>query len=216
MNNVITIDGPSGAGKSTVSKLLAKKLGYRHLDTGILYRAVAWKVRDENVSPDNESALTDILKRIDIVFKDDTVMVNGTDVTSKIRTPEISELSSRVSANPLVRAHLYAIQREIGLKEKVVMEGRDIGTAIFPEAENKFYVDASLEERSKRRHLELKKKTGDIDLMSTIENMEKRDNRDSSRQHAPLKKADDMIYIDTSSLTPDEVVANILEELKKP
>ena len=118
MKDIITIDGPSGVGKSTVSKLLAQKLGYRYLDTGALYRAVAWKIKNDNVDLENEKNLSSALKKIYITFEFDRVMVNGTDVTSQIRTPEVGELSSRVSAKPIVRQRLYAIQREIGLKGK--------------------------------------------------------------------------------------------------
>ncbi|GMR03461.1 MAG: hypothetical protein BMS9Abin21_312 [Thermodesulfovibrionia bacterium] len=158
MKDIITIDGPSGAGKSTVSRLLAGRLGYKYLDTGALYRAVAWKVREENTDIEDKKKIGGILKKTKIVFNDDRVMVNGTDVTLQIRTPEIGELSSKISASPAVRKHLFAIQRQAGLKGKVVIEGRDIGTVIFPEAKNKFFLDAGIEERAGRRHRELKKK----------------------------------------------------------
>ncbi|MEF9437454.1 MAG: (d)CMP kinase, partial [Candidatus Mariimomonas ferrooxydans] len=133
MKDIITIDGPSGAGKSTVSRLLAGRLGYKYLDTGALYRAVAWKIREENTYIEDRKKIGDILKKTKIVFNDNRVMVNGTDVTLQIRTPEIGELSSKISARPDVRKHLFTIQRQIGLKGKVVIEGRDIGTVIFPE-----------------------------------------------------------------------------------
>ncbi len=232
MKDIITIDGPSGAGKSTISKLLARRLGYKYLDTGALYRAVAWKVKEENVNPDNEEALKKILKDINIALNGEKVIVNGTDITSQIRTREIGELSSRVSAKPIVRARLFSIQRELGLKGKVVIEGRDAGTTIFPEAENKFFLDANLEERARRRHEELKDKTQntdnrqrtadngqrttDISMKTTIEDLKKRDLRDSTRKNSPLKKIDDMIYIDSTNLTIEEVVIKIIENLKKP
>jgi cytidylate kinase len=229
MKDIITIDGPSGAGKSTVSKLLAQKLGYRYLDTGAFYRAVAWKIKNDNVDPEDEKNLSSALKEIYITFEGNRVMVNRTDVTSQIRTPEVGELSSRVSAKPIVRQRLYAIQREIGLKGKVVIEGRDIGTVIFPEAKNKFFLDANLEERGRRRYKELKdraqikngkghkgfkNKNPEISLKATIEDINKRDKRDLTRRDSPLKKTPDMIYINTGNLTVEEVVTKILEALR--
>ena len=214
MKNLITIDGPSGAGKGTVSRLLAKKLGYEYLDTGALYRAVAWKVKKEKADPDNEDSLKKILGNINIDFKGDKVFIDGTDATSEIRTNEIGDLSSRVSAKPAVRAGLFSIQREIGLRGNVVIEGRDAGTVIFPEAENKFFLDAGLEERARRRFEELKGKTPGITMEKTIEDIKKRDLRDSSRENAPLMKTKDMIYIDSTTLSIEGVVAEILENLR--
>ncbi len=215
MKNIITIDGPSGSGKGTVSKLLAKKLGYKYLDTGALYRAVAWKVREENADPDDEEALKAILEKIKIKFTGDRIFVDGTDVTSSIRMADIGELSSQVSAKPVVRQGLFTIQREMGLKGKIVIEGRDTGTVIFPEAENKFFLDAGLEERGRRRYEELKIKNPEITLAKTVEDIKKRDSRDSSRENSPLMKTDDMIYIDSTNLSIEEVVDKILEKLKR-
>ncbi len=214
MKDIITIDGPSGAGKSTVSKLLAKKLGYKYLDTGALYRAVAWKIKKENIDIEDEKSLRSVLEKIDITLDGERFMVNGTDVTSEIRTPEIGELSSRASAKPVVRECLFALQREFGLKGKVVIEGRDIGTVIFPEAENKFYLDASNEERGRRRYKELKDKGSMISMETTTEDIKKRDNRDSTRQVAPLTMTRDMTYIDTTNLTLEDVVNKIIDSLK--
>ncbi|HDH53806.1 MAG TPA: (d)CMP kinase [Nitrospirae bacterium] len=214
MKNLITIDGPSGAGKGTVSRLLAKKLGYKYLDTGALYRAVAWKVKQEKADPDNEDSLKKILENINMDFRGDRIFIDGADVTPEIRTNEIGELSSRVSARPAVRAGLFSMQREIGLRGKVVIEGRDTGTVIFPEAENKFFLDATLEERARRRFEELKGKTPGISLEKTIEDIKKRDLRDSSRENAPLMKTKDMIYIDSTNLSIEEVIVKILENLR--
>lgn len=214
MKNVITIDGPSGSGKGTISRLLARKLGYNYLDTGALYRAVAWKVREEKTDPENKEALKRILENIKIYFNGDRIFVNGADVSSDIRTAEIGELSSQVSAIPAVRAALFSLQREMGLQGKVVIEGRDTGTAIFPEAENKFYLDAGIEERARRRYEELKGKDTEATLEKTIDDIRKRDARDSSRESSPLMKTDDMIYIDSTRLSIEEVVAKILVHLK--
>ncbi|UCF87038.1 MAG: (d)CMP kinase [Nitrospiraceae bacterium] len=216
IRDVITIDGPSGAGKSTVSRIVAERLGYRYLDTGALYRAVAWKVRDENAVPEDGEKLCTILNSTDIAFEGNKVLVNGRDVSTQIREQEISELSSRVSAIPMVREHLFTMQRELGLKGRIVIEGRDIGTAIFPDAENKFFLDASIEERARRRYEEFREKTSDINLNDTMKALDKRDKRDSTRQSAPLKRSGDMVYIDTSNLSLEEVVSRIMETLKTP
>jgi cytidylate kinase len=215
MQTVITIDGPSGAGKGTIARLLAKELGYKYLDTGALYRAVAWKVREEKVSLDNEDALGTLLKNIDIAFNGDRITVDGTDVSTAIRTAEIGELSSQVSAIPAVRAGLFSIQRNICLQGKVVIEGRDTGTTIFPESGNKFYLDAGVAERARRRYEELKQKDPGITRETTIEDIRRRDLRDSSRKTSPLKRTDDMIYIDSTNLSIDEVVEKIIENLRK-
>jgi cytidylate kinase len=247
MKDVITIDGPSGAGKGTVSKLLARKMGYKYLDTGALYRAVAWKVRKEKADPDNEKELKKILDNVHITFRGERIFVDGTDTTSEIRTNEIGELSSQLSAKPTVRVGLFSIQREICLQGRVVIEGRDTGTVIFPEAENKFFLDASPEERARRRYEELKQKAevrsqksegrsqksegrsqkaevrrqkaegrsqkSEITLETVMEDIKKRDSRDSSRKNSPLKKANDMIYIDSTDLSIEEVVTKILDNL---
>ena len=175
MKEVITIYGPSGSGKGTVSKILTKKLGYKYLDTGALYRAVAWKAKQDNIDPDNENALKELLKNIKITFTNDRIVVDGRDVSPEIRTAEIGELSSRVSAMPVVRKGLFALQREICLQGKVVIEGRDTGTTVFPESENKFFLDASIEERARRRFEELKLRNPEMSMEKTIEDIKKRE-----------------------------------------
>ena len=214
MKNVITIDGPSGSGKGTVSRIVAERRGYNYLDTGALYRAVAWKAKQESVDPDNEAALKKILGNINITVSDNRIHVDGVDVSLDIRTAEIGELSSRVSAKPVVREGLFSLQRDICLKGKIVIEGRDTGTAIFPESENKFYLDAGIEERARRRFEELKIKDPDITMEQTIEDIKKRDNRDSSRESSPMKKTDDMVYIDSTDLSIEKVVNKIIACLK--
>jgi cytidylate kinase len=215
MKDIITIDGPSGAGKSTIAKILAKRLGYKYLDTGALYRAVAWKAREDKADIGSEESLKKVLNNIVITFENEKVIVNGVDVSSEIRTGEIGELSSRVSAVPLVRKGLFSIQREIGLKGRAVIEGRDTGTVIFPESENKFFLDAGLEERAKRRHKELKDRAGSgVALKTVIADLARRDERDSTRESAPLTRTDDMFYIDTSNLTIEQVIDEIVRNLK--
>ena len=214
MKNVITIDGPSGAGKGTVAKALARELGYKYLDTGALYRAIAWKARKEKISSDDISSVKIMMENTNIKINNDKLMVDDVDVTSDIRTNEIGELSSRISALPVVRKGLFNIQKEICLQGNVVIEGRDTGTTIFPEAENKFFLDASLEERARRRYEELKNQSVDMTIESTMADIRKRDIRDSSRKNSPLKKTDDMIQIDSTNMGIKKVVATIIENLK--
>jgi cytidylate kinase len=216
VTEVITIDGPSGSGKGTISKLLAKKLGYSYLDTGALYRAVAWKAREEKVATDDDKALEEITAHIKIEFKNEKIFADGIDISSEIRTAEIGEMSSQVSARPVVRAGLFSIQRDICLKGKVVIEGRDAGTTIFPESSNKFFLDASVEERARRRYEELKLKDPDVTLETTTEDIKKRDLRDSSRETSPLQRSDDMVHIDSTHMTIEEVVNKIAGSLKHP
>jgi cytidylate kinase len=213
VNQVITIDGPSGAGKGTVAKLIAQRLGYEYLDTGALYRAVAWKARHAGIAIDDEESLGKMLREIEIEFRDSRVFVDGTDVSSEIRTAEIGELSSQVSAVPIVREALFELQREICLRGRVVIEGRDTGTTIFPEASHKFYLDADVEERARRRFRDLREKDPDLTLKSTIEDIKKRDLRDSTREHSPLRRTDEMIYIDSTNMTIDDVVEKMLEHV---
>ena len=214
MKNVITIDGPSGAGKGTVAKALARELSYKYLDTGALYRAIAWKARKEKISPDNINSVKIMMENTNIKIANDRIMVDDVDVTFDIRTNEIGELSSKISALPVVRKGLFNIQKEICLQGNVVIEGRDTGTTIFPEAENKFFLDASLEERARRRYEELKKQSPDITVESTMDDIRKRDMRDSSRKNSPLKKTDDMIQIDSTNMSIKKVVLTIIENLK--
>jgi cytidylate kinase len=214
VKNVITIDGPSGSGKGTVARGLARRLGYRYLDTGALYRAVAWKARSEQVKTDDDAALGELVKNINIDFNGDRIFVEDRDISSEIRTGEIGELSSQVSARPAVREGLFAIQRELCIEGNVVIEGRDTGTTIFPESRNKFFLDASLKERARRRNDELKMKDSDTTMESVIEDIKKRDTRDSSRKTSPLKQTDDMIYIDSTGLSIEEVIEEIIKNLE--
>jgi cytidylate kinase len=216
---VIAIDGPSGAGKSTVARILAKQLGYIYIDTGAMYRSIGWKAQKELLDPADENALADLCRRTEVTIKKDNsdprFYVDGTDVTGEIRTPEMGMMASAVSKSPAVRARLLTLQRELGKNGGVVMDGRDIGTVVFPDADRKFFLDAGAEERGKRRYHELKEKGMDVDLARITEEIRDRDRQDSGRAIAPLRQADDALLIDSSFLSIDQVVDRMLVELTK-
>ena len=215
---LITIDGPAGAGKSSVSKLLAKKLGYIYLDTGAMYRAVALLARDSGYSESlDERTLNEICLGLDLEFvqKDGTLrlLANGRDVTEEIRHPEISSLASAVSAKGIVRERLSTIQRNMGKAGGIVLEGRDMGTVVFPNADVKFFLDASPEVRSKRRFLELEAEGEDTTPEEVHQLMLERDRNDRNRQLAPLRPADDAILVDSSDLQIAAVVQLMLDHI---
>jgi cytidylate kinase len=216
---VIAIDGPSGAGKSTAARLLAQRLGYIYIDTGALYRAIGWKVRKEHLEPTDESALAGLCRRTEVSIKKDNndprFYVDGHDVTNEIRTPEMGTMASVVSKSPAVRARLLTIQRELGNNGGVVMDGRDIGTVVFSDADPKFFLEANAEERGKRRYLELKEKGMDVDLAQITAEINERDHQDSGRSISPLRKADDAFLIDSSLMSIDQVVDRMLSEIAK-
>ena len=211
---IITIDGPAGAGKSTVSKTLAKKLNYIYLDTGALYRALAYKTLKLKISLDDVSAIanlcsstTVLLKNIDGQMK---VSVDGEDVEEKIRTEEVGLAASKISTFAVVRERLLNLQREAGAEGGIVAEGRDMGSVVFPHADYKFYLDANLEERIKRRHKELLEKGATVEYKSIQKDMFVRDKQDQQREIAPLKAPDDAIIIDSDNLSEAEVVEKII------
>jgi CMP/dCMP kinase len=207
---IIAIDGPSGAGKSTVTKQLAKRLGYLHIDTGAMFRAVALSVQRAGVSPSDDAALARLLSGLAIAFSRTAdsyrVLVNGEDVSAAIRTPEISLLTARIAANKRVRDFLLEQQRAMGRDGGVVLEGRDIGTVVFPEAQVKFFLFASAEERGRRRFLELQAKGEDVSLEQTIAEVRERDEQDRTREHAPLCRAEDAIDIDSTAMSIADVI----------
>lgn len=207
---VIAIDGPSGAGKSTVSRLLARRLGYVQIDTGAMYRAVALLMSRAGIEPDDSEAVKRFCDNVDVRLNTVdgllSVIANGQDVTDQIRTPQISLLTSRVSALKPVREAMMRAQRAMGNNGGVVLEGRDIGTVVFPNADLKFFLFASPEERGKRRFAELVEKGEQVTLADTIEAVSRRDQQDSEREIAPLRQADDAIPIDSSGISIDEVL----------
>jgi cytidylate kinase len=207
---IIAIDGPSGVGKSTLSRILSHELGYLNLDTGAMYRTVALAASRRGIAPRDHAALQRLCEDIVIGFarKDGTehVFLNGEDVSSLIRTPEISLLTAAVAACPEVREAMVARQRELGAGGGVVLEGRDIGTVVFPHADVKFFLKASAAVRGQRRFLELRAKGVDVDLARTIAEVEARDAADTSRSASPLRKADDAVVIDTTELDIPQVL----------
>jgi cytidylate kinase len=211
---VITIDGPAGAGKSTVSKILAKKLDYVYLDTGALYRALAYKALKLKISLDEVSSLADLCSHTKVILKNIggqmKVSVDGEDVEEKIRTEEVGLAASKISTFAVVRERLLNLQREAGARGGIVAEGRDMGSVVFPHADYKFYLDAKLEERIRRRYEELLIKDASVEYQSIQKDMFARDNQDKQREIAPLKAPDDAIIIDSDNLSVQEVVDKII------
>lgn len=207
---VIAIDGPSGAGKSTLARQLAQRLGYKQIDTGAMYRAVAYLISKDGIDPADEGAIADFCRDVDVRLAcsngTQRVIANGQDVTDYIRTPEMSLLTSRISALRPVREAMVRAQRFMGRNGGVILEGRDIGTVVFPDAELKFYLYASPEERGVRRFAELTDKGEQVTLEDTIKAVSRRDEQDSQRDLAPLKQADDAIPLDSSGIAVEEVL----------
>lgn len=214
----IAIDGPSGAGKSTVAQEIAKRLKIVYLDTGAMYRAIAWIAIDKGIDPNDEKEVEKILPDAHIVidYKDNKQIVyaNSNDVTKAIREHYISKAASDISKIPSVRLKLVEMQRKIARSKDVVLDGRDITSFVLPEAKHKFYLTASAEERANRRYLELREKGIDIDYSKLLEDINLRDKNDMERDFAPLVKTDDSILIDSTNLTKDEVVDKILSHIK--
>jgi CMP/dCMP kinase len=214
---VVAIDGPAGAGKSTVTKRLAARLGYQLLDTGAIYRAVALKARQMQLPWNDPLPLAAIAAALDVRFQMDgdrnRMWMDGAEVTDAIRTPEISDGASQVSAHPPVRAALLELQRRLGAQGGVVAEGRDIGTVVFPAAEAKFFLTASPEERARRRVAELRAKGMEVDYAATLEEIRIRDERDSNRAVAPLIQAPDAILVDSTHLSVDEIVEGMVARI---
>ncbi|MGE5493866.1 MAG: (d)CMP kinase [Burkholderiales bacterium] len=214
----IAIDGPSGAGKSTLAKAVAKALGIYYLDTGAMYRAVAYAAIKQGVDISNPGEVEELTAKVDLVTEyengEQKVLLFGEDVMPYIRTPEISRAASDISAYPCVRHKLVEMQREVAKKYDVVLDGRDIGTYVLPDAKYKFFLTADIEERAKRRYLENKNKGIDKEYAEVLSEMEQRDKNDSSRSLAPLKKADDAVLIDTTNMSAREVLDAVLSGVR--
>ncbi|MDM5238366.1 (d)CMP kinase [Bacillus cereus] len=210
----IAIDGPAAAGKSTVAKVVAKKLSYVYIDTGAMYRTLTYAALEQRVDLENEEKLMEVLKNVNIEFQQgentQLVFLNGQDVSEVIRTPEVTNRVSIVAKHRLVREEMVRRQQELAKKGGVVMDGRDIGTHVMPDAEVKIFMLASVEERAERRHLENINKGFDSNLEQLKEEIAQRDKLDSEREVSPLKKADDALELDTTSLSIEEVVQKIM------
>jgi len=208
---VIAIDGPGGVGKSSVSRKVAESLGFKYINTGAMYRALALAAKDSWVDIKDDLVLKDFCSNVNIEYSPETgrIVIDGTDYTDQIKTDRAGELASKISAQPSVRVCLSAYQRVLGEEGRVVMEGRDIGTIIFPDADVKVFLDAPHEVRAERRRLELEKSGAAGSKVSSI--LEERDKRDAGRQTAPLKMADDAVLVDTGGMSLDEVVSKVLQ-----
>jgi len=209
----IAIDGPSGAGKSTIAKAVAKALNIDYIDTGAMYRATGYKMNRDGIpfEEDEAGVLKQMLDSTDIDFSDGNIILDGEIVNDLIRTPEVSMLASKCSALPSVRAKLVEIQRGMGMRKSVIMDGRDIGTNVLKDAEYKIFLTASAEERARRRFKELQEKGETQTFEEVLEDIKQRDHNDMTRELNPLCKAEDAVELDTTGMGVDEVVAAVLE-----
>lgn len=219
MTVVVTIDGPAGAGKSTVAKKIAQKLGIFYLDTGAMYRALTLKAMRKNVNLEDEAALAALAQKTSIDFAGDPVkglrvMLDKEDVSEEIRSPEVTNNTFYIARAPRVRAVMVELQRKIGAKQNVVVEGRDVGTVVFPKAQFKFYLDANFAERAQRRIKELEAKGTDVDPAKLTQELQERDQKDFTRSTGPLKKAEDAIIIDSTFLSVDQTAEKMLEYIR--
>ena len=217
MQNVITIDGPAGSGKSTISRLLAKKIGYLYLDTGAMYRAVALAAKREKIHLNDGKALGELCNSLDLRFMTDQapprLFLNGEDISAAIRSPEMDMASSEVSAVSEVRKAMTGLQRKMAKGMTLVAEGRDMGTVVFPDAKHKFYLTASLKIRTERRHKERLERGETVHRAFVESQLKKRDHQDETRPIAPLRPAEDAKIIDTTEMTPEQVIGTILYQL---
>lgn len=215
MKQVIAIDGPSGSGKTTIAKLIAKELGFNYLDTGALYRTAALALIKHNIKPeDSDDKIRSILNKTRITFINRSAYLNERDVSNDIRSAEIDHYASVFSARSVVRDFLLASQRNTGFNSELVVEGRDTTTIVFPDAKKKIYLDASLEERAKRRSLQLQGKGIQTTIEESKKNISDRDTRDASRNIAPLKVASDALLVDSSNLSIEQVKEKILDFIR--
>lgn len=219
MGYIIAVDGPAGSGKGAVTKKLAKKIGFTNLDTGAIYRCIALLVLSKRIKIENHKEIASLLDDLDVQFKikDDIelVFLNGEDVSEKIRTQEVTKIVSPVSNIKEVREKMTILQRKMAEGKNIIMEGRDIGTCIFPNAEIKIYLDATVEERAKRRYKENVEKGMKVTYEEILESVKTRDYSDMTREIAPLKKAEDAIVLDSTNLTIEQVVDKMAEIIKE-
>lgn len=210
---IVAIDGPAGSGKSSVAKILAQKLGFKYIDTGAIYRAITLKVFQNSIDFNDEKKICQLIDntKIELIDNNGTlkVLLDSVNVTTEIRNSEVTNKIVFISGKSSIRKKLIKHQKECAYGVNAIVEGRDIGTVIFPDAEKKFFLSANIEERANRRYLELKKRNSSIKLEDVLQDIEKRDKSDSTRKAAPLKKSDDAVFIDTTNLSLEEVVDNV-------
>lgn len=215
MNYCIAIDGPAGAGKSTIAKSVAKQLGYIYVDTGAMYRAMAYYFLENNINPEDTSSVSNAISSVDITIayenNEQQVILNRNNITSLIRTEEVGNMASKVALNKEVRLKLVDLQRQLADKTSVIMDGRDVGTYILPNADVKIYLTASSKVRANRRWLELKNKGVECDVNEIEHDIIARDEQDMNREFAPLKQADDAVLLDSSNMSIEEVINKIIE-----
>ena len=211
---IIAIDGPSGAGKGTIARTISGELGYRHIDTGAMYRAVGWKARLEGIGLDDEEGVAAVADRANIIVENGLVEIDGHDVTRAIRTPEVDKIAAAVARLPRVRDVLVRRQRELGAHGGVVMEGRDIGTVVFPNADVKIYLDADAQERARRRANDAAHASSQAGQAAVAEAIAARDKSDTTRAVSPLTLAADAVHIDTTEMPIDAVVAQVMSLVK--
>lgn len=211
----VAIDGPSGAGKSTIAKAVAKTLGIDYIDTGAMYRAVGYKTISEKIDPQDTAAMQAMLDVTEIDFSQGNIMLDGAVVNEEIRTDAIAKRASECSALPAVREKLVQLQRQMGQKKSVIMDGRDIGNNVLPDAEYKFFMTASAEERAQRRYEELAAKGQDVNFEQVLSDIKQRDHSDMTRKLNPLRKAPDAVEVDTTGMGIEEVTEFILKEIRK-
>ncbi|MDY4833980.1 (d)CMP kinase [Frisingicoccus sp.] len=215
----IAIDGPAGAGKSTIARAAARNLGFLYVDTGAMYRAIAFSLIRSGVEPEDEAGIEKVLESmtIRIVYSDgeQQILLNGENVTAFLRDEAVGNMASRSASNPKVREKLLQLQRDLAKENDVIMDGRDIGTFVLPDADVKVYLTASVEERAKRRYLELIEKGQDADMEKIKEDIRTRDTQDMNRSIAPLKQAKDAVVIDSSKLTIPEVMDRIVDAFQE-
>lgn len=212
---IIAIDGPAGAGKSTIAKSVAKMLGIQYLDTGAMYRAFTLFVLNRKLNLEDKEEIRKALDDFTITLNGDKVYMNGKDVTSEIRGEQVTDHVSYISSLDFVRKKMVELQQNIGKNNSIVAEGRDIGTVVFPDAEYKFFLDATIEERARRRMQDEKNPSKDLDLKSVMEKLKQRDAYDSTRDVSPLRKAPDAFYIDSTNMSVDEICDIIVRMVKE-